>query len=291
MTLQAFIDKYTGKTVGYPSGSYVGECLSIVKVYIKEVFGFNPPPSGSNSAYGYWSNFPSPLPIYFEKVGNTKTNIPKVGDIIIWDTNAGNGDGHIAIVVGADVNSFISFEQNWGGKHSHIQAHDYKNVVGWLTPKEIMSDCLLTNSEEDKKTFEGLVTKSTGFDELLKVLVATTLEGAKSTIGGFRARITDLGNQLGEALAEMKNRTEQVSRLKQQVTEVTQQRDLFDAQLKSKQEELNEFAKAKGLLEIENSKLQVQVNTLKQAQTEGSITLTIKDLLNLILNQKITIRR
>ena len=65
ISLQEFLTKYLGQSKGYPDGSYVGECLSIVKLYIKECFGINPPPSGTNSAYGYWSNFPSPLDTVF----------------------------------------------------------------------------------------------------------------------------------------------------------------------------------------------------------------------------------
>jgi len=135
MTLQQFINKYSGQTLGYPSGSYVGECLSLVKVYIQEMFGITPPASGSNSAYGYWANFPNPLPTMFVKVANTPSGIPKAGDIMIWNTSVGSGYGHIAIFVEGNANSFKSFDQNWGGKQAHIQGHYYTNVVGWLSPK------------------------------------------------------------------------------------------------------------------------------------------------------------
>jgi len=140
MTVNDFISKYSGKTIGYPDGSYVGECLSLVKVYIKEKYGFNPPPSGSNSAYGYWSNFPNPLGDYFTKVISTPTNFPKKGDIPIWNTNAGGGYGHISIAINGDANKFSSFDQNWNGKQAHIVEHNYTNVKGWLTPKENMSE-------------------------------------------------------------------------------------------------------------------------------------------------------
>ena len=83
-TLEQFLSDYLGKSKGYPDGKYVGECLSIVKIYIKECFGINPPASGTNSAYGYWSNFPNPLGEVFEKVGNTDTLIPEKGWIVIW---------------------------------------------------------------------------------------------------------------------------------------------------------------------------------------------------------------
>lgn len=134
MTFEQFLAKYMGKTVGYPNGQFVGECLSLAKWYIKECFGFDPPPSGSNSAYGYWSNFPTPLDKYFTKVANTPDGVPNRGDIIIWNTNAGGGYGHIAIFLEGTASSFKSLDQNWGGKETHVQGHYYTNVVGWLTP-------------------------------------------------------------------------------------------------------------------------------------------------------------
>jgi len=131
-----FIKKYSGKTKGYPiDSSFNGECLSIVKLYIQEVFGINAPPSGSNSAYGYWANFPSPLPTIFNKVQNTLMGVPRKGDIPIWNTSAGGGFGHIAIFTSGDVNAFTSFDQNWNGRQAHLQPHDYTNIVGWLEPK------------------------------------------------------------------------------------------------------------------------------------------------------------
>jgi len=135
MTLDQFIKDYLGKTIGYPTNSdFNGECLSLAKQYIKECFGFNPPPSGTNSAYGYWSNFPSPLGQYFVKVSNTPTGVPKRGDLVIWNTNAGNGYGHIAIFLEGTASSFKSLDQNWNGRETHVQGHYYTNVVGWLTP-------------------------------------------------------------------------------------------------------------------------------------------------------------
>lgn len=131
-----FIAKYQGQTKGYPTSTdFNGECLSIVKIYIKEVFGISPPPSGSNSAYGYWLNFPDPLGSVFTKVQNTPNGVPEKGCIPIWNTNAGGGFGHIAVFVSGDVNAFTSFDQNWNGRQAHLQSHDYKNVVGWLKPK------------------------------------------------------------------------------------------------------------------------------------------------------------
>ena len=140
MTTDEFVTKYNGKTLGYPDGSFVGECLSLVKVYIKEMFGINPPPSGTNSAYGYWSKFPSPLDTIFEKVVNEITSVPKKGDLIIWKPTSSNKYGHIDIWIDGDVNEFLGFDQNFYGRHAHLQKHSYNNVIGWLHPKETMTD-------------------------------------------------------------------------------------------------------------------------------------------------------
>lgn len=149
ISLEEFIVKYDGKTKGYPNdSSYQGECLSIVKLYIKECFGINPPPSGSNSAYGYWSNFPDPLGSVFTKVPNTPTGVPQRGDIPIWEPTASNTYGHINIFLEGDANQFTGFDQNFYGRHAHKQKHNYNNVVGWLHPRgSSMSDKIYSESE------------------------------------------------------------------------------------------------------------------------------------------------
>lgn len=128
-----FVKKYEGQTLGYPEGQYIGQCLSLVKIYIKEVFGINPPPSGSNSAYGYWINFPNPLSEVFVKVPSNGASFK--GCIPIWNTSVGNGFGHIDILLETNEAGFVGFDANWGGTKAHKQTHNYANVVGWLAPK------------------------------------------------------------------------------------------------------------------------------------------------------------
>jgi hypothetical protein len=139
MTLQEFIQKYEGDTVGYPTDSnFYGECLSLVKWYMREVFGFMPPPSGVNSAYGYWTNFPNPLGDYFTKVTNTREAIIYPGDVPVWDSDVGGGAGHISVCTRGGVDDFISLDQNWNGKQAHKVTHNFTNIYGWLHPKETM---------------------------------------------------------------------------------------------------------------------------------------------------------
>ncbi len=134
-TLEQFLSDYLGKSKGYPDGSFVGECLSICKIYIKECFGIEPPPSGTNSAYGYWSNFPNPLGEKFEKVLNTDDLIPQKGWIAIWKPWASNPYGHIAIVAdGCTTGTLKNYAQNWSSKNFQEESQSYTNVIGFLKP-------------------------------------------------------------------------------------------------------------------------------------------------------------
>lgn len=142
ISLTEFKKKYLGKTVGYPDGSYVGECLSLVKVYIKERYGINPPASGCNGARCYWSKFPDPLGKVFTKIVNTLDFTPLKGDIIVWNENAGKGYGHIAICTGNNtgLKYFESLDQNWGGRQAHLVRHNYTNVYGVLRGNDIIEE-------------------------------------------------------------------------------------------------------------------------------------------------------
>ena len=135
MTFDAFVEKYEGKTWGYPNDSdYRGECLSLSKHHIKEVYGINPPASGCNGARCYWSIFPNPLGTVLKKIPNTPDLIPERGWIVVWNGNTGGGYGHIASILSATKDSFVSLDQNYGGKEAHRVTHNYSNVYGFLAP-------------------------------------------------------------------------------------------------------------------------------------------------------------
>lgn len=158
-TLEQFLSDYLGKSKGYPDGKYVGECLSIVKIYIKECFGINPPPSGTNSAYGYWSNFPNPLGEVFEKVLNTDDLIPEKGWIAIWQPWSSNPYGHISIVAdGSTTGTLKNWAQNWTSRTFQLESNRYTNIIGFLKPKSIINDM----TDEQKRILDFLNGKSEG---------------------------------------------------------------------------------------------------------------------------------
>ena len=133
--VDSFIERYRGKVKGFPTdASYKGECLSLVKIYIQEVFGISAPPSGTGTAFGYWKNFPGSLPRKFVQVDIRTRAVPQKGDILVWSESRDRKAGHIDIFIAGDDKSFVGFDQNWGGKEAHLQKHRYDGVVGWLTP-------------------------------------------------------------------------------------------------------------------------------------------------------------
>jgi uncharacterized protein YjbJ (UPF0337 family) len=129
-------------------------------LYIKECFGIDPPPSGTNSAYGYWSKFPNPLGTVFHKVENTSDLIPKEGWIAIWKPWTGNSYGHIAIVdEGSTKTVLVNDAQNWTSKVFQKEKTSYKNVVGYLVPNVIIDEDMNTTEENNILKFirEGII--------------------------------------------------------------------------------------------------------------------------------------
>ena len=201
-----FVEKYDGETLGFPEGSYVGECLSLAKVYIQDRYGIYPPPSGVNSAYGYWTNFPDPLGSVLKKIPNTPDLVPKEGWICVWNSNVGGGYGHIDIVLEATIDTFVGFDQNWGGRHAHRVNHDYNNIYGFLAPLEEGEDMVEVPAEK----FEELVTKSTEYDKFVDAGYKSVDDVVKVT-SQLNADIESLERKNAELAEELENCQEPVA--------------------------------------------------------------------------------
>ena len=228
ISLDEFIEKYKGKSVGYPNDNYFkGECLSLVKWYIKEVFGIDPPASGCNGARCYWSIFPSPLDSIFEKVPNRPDLVPKRGWVAVWDGSVGGGAGHIAIVADdkATKSTFNSFDSNWGSKTAQIVTHNYNNVYGFLVPKgNNMSDMYngydLSNRESMKVAVDVLVRVQKGefvekskLDELVKIKTAEL----SSKISDYEKQIKILNTQIETLKKDIASLNDELEKCSQEV--------------------------------------------------------------------------
>lgn len=132
MTLNEFLNKYkVGKSYGY-NGTYIGECVSLVKNYIKEVLGVTPQAIGN--AKDYWSKRNGAyLKGIFTPIANTPSFVPQRGDVFVRTSGT---YGHIGIVLEATKDYFYTVEQNYNGCRvvKNIKHTDWNNV-NFLRPK------------------------------------------------------------------------------------------------------------------------------------------------------------
>lgn len=132
MTLNEFLNKYkVGKSYGY-NGTYIGECVSLVKNYIKEVLGVTPQAIGN--AKDYWSKRNGAyLKGIFTPIANTPSFVPQRGDVFVRTSGT---YGHIGIVLEATKDYFYTVEQNYNGCRvvKNITHTDWSNI-NFLRPK------------------------------------------------------------------------------------------------------------------------------------------------------------
>jgi hypothetical protein len=131
ITLAAFVSEWSGIGTNPDHNQYGFQCVEIANEWLKEL-GLAMLPW--TNAQDFDDKLKSDTSDYVWIV-NTPTNIPKPGDLVIWQ-GPGLDFGHIAIFLSGDAMSFTSFDQNWPtGSLPHPQKHTYWNVEGWLHPK------------------------------------------------------------------------------------------------------------------------------------------------------------
>lgn len=141
MTLQTWFDTRRGRAIdvdGVPTGDPV-QCVDLAKDYLINVIGI-PAVARGNAVDYFDASYP---PNTFIKIPNTPSAVPKGGDIMIWGSTSSPGwdgrsmgtYGHIAICSNeADVNHFVSLDQNWSIKAATLVNHPYTALKGWLRP-------------------------------------------------------------------------------------------------------------------------------------------------------------
>ena len=100
MRFDDFIQKYNGVGIDY-DGYYGNQCMDLYHQYVEEVLKLEHPPA--SGAYKLWDYSYSD----YIKIPNTPDDIPSKGDIVIWNSNAGGGWGHVAIFIEGDVGYFL----------------------------------------------------------------------------------------------------------------------------------------------------------------------------------------
>ncbi len=126
--VDTFASKYNGQKIKSPHG-IAGQCVSVSSEFAveqgwPELFG-----SGDDTAYHIWLNGVAG----YEKIPNTPSNFPSVGDIMFFGPTYGGGGGHTGVVVSANANSVTLVEQNDPyGSAVHEKTYNYNGACGWF---------------------------------------------------------------------------------------------------------------------------------------------------------------
>jgi predicted RNase H-like nuclease (RuvC/YqgF family) len=275
MNLDEFKNKWLGKPADF-DGAYGNQCVDLYRFYVHEVLGF-PQSPGVGGAAEIWD---SADPKYYDFITNNPKDtdqFPTPGDIVIWNRKMGSGAGHVAIVLGGTTGSTLHVLETDGTTGTGLvqeKLRPYTNVIGWLHPKESMGTINLETTK-----FEELVKKSTQWDKTVNYLkpgsdpTFTSFEDLQTIVAGLKSRATDSENKLTQCQAELKNREEQVSRLKEEIAAGESMRIDLQNQLNNTSKKVDEMM---GVYEGKLTDLKGQVNTL--ASEKGELNKTIAQL-------------
>jgi surface antigen len=125
--LATFISKYLGAANTGENPVNRGQCVGLVEVWLTA----NGKPHIPGNAVDLLADAD---PKFYKKVVNIPTNAPPPGAVVCWNGTWGGGYGHTAVVVAANVNALVVFEQNDPtGSPPVVATHNYNGVAGWLT--------------------------------------------------------------------------------------------------------------------------------------------------------------
>lgn len=179
MTFNEFYRRHNGEYIDIDGVAGV-QCVDLIKIGMKEMFNI-PYFSFGGSAKNLWEKFNSipQLKNNFIRIKNKPDFIPDESDIVVWNGNVGNGNGHCAWFMDGDKDVFYSFDQNWSGKAAHRQKHNYKNIYGVLRHIN-QSKCEITPQKEKTAYFPAYEGNSHSIVEcLLKVKAGTSYDYRK----------------------------------------------------------------------------------------------------------------
>jgi hypothetical protein len=130
MDTKQFVETYLGKKVDFDN--YAGaQCVDLYRQYCQDVLEM-PDSEKVEGAKHLWEEYDKTKiqKRHLQKIINEPAFIPKQGDFVIF----GDGKyGHVAIVLFANVNFMIVFEQDGYTQDGAKPAmRNYKNVLGFL---------------------------------------------------------------------------------------------------------------------------------------------------------------
>lgn len=163
----AYLNKLKGKGWDF-DGAYGWQCFDLANMYYNyltggRLAGF----SAKNIPTA--NNFNGIATVY----ENTPNFLPQKGDIVIFHGGYGGGHGHVAIVWSANLNTFVSLDQNWYGgglnctEVAQLITHNYDNPMYFIRP-HYKAKASTTSKVKDKIVKPKSAKKTTG----KKILIA-----------------------------------------------------------------------------------------------------------------------
>jgi hypothetical protein len=149
MSLDEFKATYVGKHVDF-DGKLGFQCMDLIEEYNRDVV----------KAPRLWGNaidlLKNSQPQFYDFIPNTPTYVPPAGSIAVWNNKVGNGDGHCAIVLAANVNSFDCIQQD-GIRQTvtTVNRYYYQNVAGFLVVKVSRSPAILNPVNDELQLYKA----------------------------------------------------------------------------------------------------------------------------------------
>ncbi|NBU34394.1 CHAP domain-containing protein [bacterium] len=183
MTLSEFVNKYNGVHID-EDGYYGAQCWDVSARYAREVVGCPSFPTGSGGAEGLFRLFANPIPQYFDRIANNKSDpnqLPLPGDVIVWDASFSPPWGHTAVCISADASGVNVIEQNGNnpGGVAYIKKRGWTGVSGWLRPKKGTTMAVIPDADNyywryGQKLAEQLRGRQLSRDEFRQHIVGQT---------------------------------------------------------------------------------------------------------------------
>lgn len=202
-TLEQFLSELNGNFCEVAgSANAKNQCVDLANAYLRDV---------CNHSIVEWTNacdFPYKIKDMEWIVNDEITDLPKEGDIIIWNKNVGGGAGHIAIFLEGTTSKFNSFDQNWPlYSPCHVQSHTYTNVDGWLRPKSVIIDNMTDIVSELIKT-NGITEGDIRWLIDLK---------ANQTVSNLEKQVNDLNEKIHEYEIEVQTLLAEITQYQKEI--------------------------------------------------------------------------
>jgi chromosome segregation ATPase len=206
-----------------------------------------------------------------KKVTNTSSLIPEKGWIVIWNANVGSGYGHIAIILEANVNSFVSLDQNWSSKAATKVTHNYTNVYGFLAPLQTTQETMTYTEEEMTKVRLERDSNWTKYQTELENVKKLTSEnkGLKEERDSIKKKYNSLIEYIFSKINPLKPLIDQSEdSAKAEIVSLVSNIDILNKEIKDTQNEANDketkLIKENEVLQGKLDTLQTQFDKLKE---------------------------